>query len=278
MADDKMRESWMRRTGGKWPCTNYEAGWNDALAEQPAQGDPELDGLMESDFTTALEAQAWRSGFKAGNMKQPAQGGAVVLTNDQIERHSLSAGECPPNSQVILVSSIKRLTARNTAPPAPSVIAPDALRESYGCNPSYINGWNACRAAMLAAPLAPSVSVPMAPPAAFSEWLRSNMPPDTIISDPDWWAMAIWSAARRAINAAPVATGGKASAPDGWKLVPTVATDEMIRAIRWAGDPSAPSVEEIKRNDYGLPLPFVGGIVAARMHRAALAAAPEPPK
>lgn len=38
-----------------------------------------------------------------------------------------------------------------TAPPAPSVVVPDALRESYGCNPSYINGWNACRAAMLAA-------------------------------------------------------------------------------------------------------------------------------
>ncbi len=65
------------------------------------------------------------------------------------------------------------------------------------------------------APPAPSVSVPVAPPAAFAEWLRGNMPPDTIISDPDWWAMAIWSAARRAINAAPVASGGKASVPDG---------------------------------------------------------------
>ncbi len=60
----------------------------------------------------------------------------------------------------------------------------------------------------ITAPPAPSVSVPMAPPVVFAEWLRSNMPPDTIISDPDWWAMAIWSAARRAINAAPVASGG----------------------------------------------------------------------
>lgn len=41
-------------------------------AQQPAQGD--LGGLKESDFTTVLEAQAWRSGFKAGKAQQPAQG------------------------------------------------------------------------------------------------------------------------------------------------------------------------------------------------------------
>ena len=58
------------------------------------------------------------------------------------------------------------------------------------------------------------MSVPMTPPVVFAEWLRSNMPPGTIISDPDWWAMAIWSAARRAINAAPVASVSRVSEPD----------------------------------------------------------------
>ena len=257
MADDKMRESWMRRTGGKWPCTNYEAGWNDALAEQPAQGDPELDGLMESDFTTALEAQAWRSGFKAGNMKQPAQGGAVVLTNDQIERHSLSAGECPPNSQVILVSSIRRLAARNAAPPAPSV------------------------------------SVPMAPPVVFAEWLRSNMPPDTIISDPDWWAMAIWSAARRAINAAPVAP----SVPDemwagpphnvdyvnGWNAC----RDAMLASGGKASVPESLIAEleaeanswwQVKKPTVAARSAATGALTILDKLRKRLAAAPEPPR
>lgn len=34
---------------------------------------------------------------------------AVPLTDEQIDRHSLPAGSCPPNSQVMLVSSIRRI-------------------------------------------------------------------------------------------------------------------------------------------------------------------------
>jgi len=149
---------------------------------QPAQGDPELDGLMESDFTTALEAQAWRSGFKAGNMKQPAQVDAV----GEVYRYGKDSQGRPWHGI-----------------------------HWYDANVNTPHGTK-----LYTAPPAPSASVPMAPPAAFSEWLRSNMPPDTIISDPDWWAMAIWSAARRAINAAPVASGGKPTAPEPPRCTP----------------------------------------------------------
>ncbi len=104
------------------------------------------------------------------------------------------------------------------------------------------------------------MSVPMTPPIVFADWLRSNMPPDTIISDPDWWAMAIWSAARRAINAAPVAPGGKASLP-GWKLVPVEPTYIMVQA----------GAKLVKNN-----FPVHTGTLD--IYKAMLAAAPEPPR
>lgn len=81
----------------------------------------------------------------------------------------------------------------------------------------------------------PAPAVPMAPPVAFAEWLRSNMPPDTVISDPDWWAMAIWSAARRAINAAPVASGGKASVQ--WETCESQCTCEVCGTVWTAPGP-----------------------------------------
>lgn len=43
---------------------------------------------------------------------QPAREG---LTDAQIERHTLTASDCPPNSQVILVSSLHRLLGIGTA-------------------------------------------------------------------------------------------------------------------------------------------------------------------
>jgi len=36
------------------------------------------------------------------------------------------------------------------------------------------------------------------PPRGFVRWVRNNMPPNTVISNPDWWAMQLWRAAMRA--------------------------------------------------------------------------------
>lgn len=48
-----------------------------------------------------------------------AQPVGSALTDEQIERHKLRAGDCPPNSEVLLVSGVKRLQAKNlSTPPA----------------------------------------------------------------------------------------------------------------------------------------------------------------
>ncbi len=81
--------------------------------------------------------------------EQPAQGDAVAEIHPAVTN-----GRNTSRVFAALLDAARDLpvgTKLYTAPPAPSVIPPDALRESYGCNPSYINGWNACRAAMLAA-------------------------------------------------------------------------------------------------------------------------------
>ena len=40
-------------------------------------------------------------------------GGPAGITDEQIERHTLAAGECPPQSKVLLVSAVKRLREKN---------------------------------------------------------------------------------------------------------------------------------------------------------------------
>jgi hypothetical protein len=37
----------------------------------------------------------------------------LLLTDEQIARHTLAAGDCPPDSRVMLVSSIRRLNQMN---------------------------------------------------------------------------------------------------------------------------------------------------------------------
>ncbi len=41
---------------------------------------------------------------------------AVPLTDEQIARHTLTAGECPPGSKVMLVSAFRRLIASGDKP------------------------------------------------------------------------------------------------------------------------------------------------------------------
>jgi hypothetical protein len=47
---------------------------------------------------------------------------ALGITQEQIDRHTTTAWECPPQSLVVLVSSLKRLADKNAAAPTP---APD---------------------------------------------------------------------------------------------------------------------------------------------------------
>lgn len=109
---DKMREAFedYASDGGKWSRAIATKGGNYVL------------------MSTEFSWRAWQSAWQAALAEQPAQGEAVALTGDQIARHTLDAGECPPNSQVILVSSIRRLAARNTAPPVPSVTVPEGWK------------------------------------------------------------------------------------------------------------------------------------------------------
>ena len=145
-SDEVSRSMGQKGDGSPWPyiecgaCAAFaEPGaWN-RRAEQPAQGDP---------CPTCPKGAVCRTP-KCGRLKRPEQG------EKSCEHGTVPAGMAcevcyvewnagrkgPPHPQL----------AVPTAPPAPSVSVPDALRESYGCNPSYINGWNACREAMIAA-------------------------------------------------------------------------------------------------------------------------------
>ena len=118
-------------------CEALDAMEAALAAQQPAQGEAvAFDLTLDED-----EARTLRDGIGDGCVQ------AVRLQVG--EGHGgyglyVSSLEYPEDGSSLVCEMIER-----TAPPAPSV--PDELRESYGCNPSYINGWNACRAAMLAA-------------------------------------------------------------------------------------------------------------------------------
>ncbi|ANI14438.1 hypothetical protein A9C11_10780 [Pseudomonas citronellolis] len=43
--------------------------------------------------------------------------GYMLITQDQVERHATTAWECPPQSRVVLVSTLKRLHEKNGAAP-----------------------------------------------------------------------------------------------------------------------------------------------------------------
>jgi hypothetical protein len=62
----------------------------------------------------------------------------VGLTDEQIDRHTITAGECPSQSKVILVSSIKRLREKNAAP------QPQPKQEPFGYFKAEPFGWTDC--------------------------------------------------------------------------------------------------------------------------------------
>lgn len=56
--------------------------------------------------------------FRRLSCPEQAPDGFLLITPDQVERHATTAWECPPQSRVVLVSSLKRLHAKNAAAPA----------------------------------------------------------------------------------------------------------------------------------------------------------------
>ncbi|HEJ7998389.1 TPA: hypothetical protein SMI16_003843 [Serratia liquefaciens] len=73
----------------------------------------ELRQIVETDHTQCGDAAAMARELLDNREAQP-----VVCDIERIKRHALPAGECPKQSQVVLLSSLKRLL---TAPPAPAV-------------------------------------------------------------------------------------------------------------------------------------------------------------
>ncbi|MEL5338364.1 hypothetical protein PTR34_23940 [Serratia nevei] len=122
------------------------------------------------DGDTYILWQAWQASREILANRE-AQTAACDI--ERIKRHALPAGECPRQSQVVLLSSLKRLL---TAPPAPAV-PPEATPEnienlladitlfftagslSHGGAVMFAEVWNACRAAMLAQPVSQSYTL-----------------------------------------------------------------------------------------------------------------------
>jgi len=77
------------------------------------------DGLA---VATELEAMCMAGALLSATSAQPVAvpDGCVCLRPDEIERHTLTAGECPSIAKVMLVSSINRLNARRAAPQEPT--------------------------------------------------------------------------------------------------------------------------------------------------------------
>lgn len=77
-----------------------------ALAQPAASGEPPL-------FRQYVDQQVAKDMaplYAAFATAQPAPARVPrTLTEEQLERHGYQASECPPNSQVMLVSSIRRL-------------------------------------------------------------------------------------------------------------------------------------------------------------------------
>jgi hypothetical protein len=84
-----------------------------------------IDGRIASAFSI------FKEGYEAGSAgQQPATAavpdGYALITPEQLEQHTTTAWECPPQSLVVLVSSLKRLHDKNSAAPAPAAQEPVA--------------------------------------------------------------------------------------------------------------------------------------------------------
>jgi hypothetical protein len=77
--------------------------------------------MLFKEAADALEAQAKRIAeleADAARYRWLRMMDYLILTDAQINRHAVLAKDCPPNSPVMLVSSIRRLTHRYAAAPA----------------------------------------------------------------------------------------------------------------------------------------------------------------
>lgn len=74
------------------------------------QGDGYAWSALLADIKTAAKVA------QAGQVPE----GYMLITQDQVERHATTAWECPPQSRVVLVSTLKRLHEKNSAVPQPA--------------------------------------------------------------------------------------------------------------------------------------------------------------
>ena len=66
----------------------------------------------EKALKAAVEKANNSTALDAMQLTQAALSKVRTLSPEQIERHKLTAGECPSGSEVLLVSSVRRLLGR----------------------------------------------------------------------------------------------------------------------------------------------------------------------
>jgi len=90
------------------------------------RGDENNDFARRARYTakrpTNLQADLGMTPYYAAPVAQAGQvpEGYMLITQDQVERHATTAWECPPQSRVVLVSTLKRLHEKNVAAPQPA--------------------------------------------------------------------------------------------------------------------------------------------------------------
>lgn len=75
------------------------------------------------------EWEAWQAALAQRPASAAVPDGYVLVTPEQLEKHTTTAWEFPPQSLVVLVSSLKLLHAKNAAAPAPAAQDPIVLRD-----------------------------------------------------------------------------------------------------------------------------------------------------
>lgn len=120
---------------------------------------------------TEERANAARAAVVAALKEPPPASVAPIPTEEQIGKHALRAGDCPPDSQVLLVSSVRRLQAKAEVTAATSTQASEARPEpvardlEYGyCNVApKCDQW--CGRGRCVSWFPPDAPSPLAPPA-----------------------------------------------------------------------------------------------------------------
>ena len=120
LADLHLNVSEAMRTGGWVPTPLHQSFWQSMV--EAANAIAVIDALQSTHPADASIVGAQIDMRDSVPSAEPR-----TLTDAQIERHTFAAGECPPNSQVMLVSSIRRLLGYTaTTAPAPAQAEPVA--------------------------------------------------------------------------------------------------------------------------------------------------------